>query len=55
MYFIFIIYIFWLIVYLFPLFPKLLKLLKIVLSVSYMLEYSVAWCILGECELSWYR
>jgi len=41
------------IIYLFPLFPEWLKLLKIVLSGSYLLEYSVVRCILGECEFSW--
>ena len=30
-----------------------LKLLKIVLTGSYLLEYSVDWCILGECNLPW--
>ena len=30
-----------------------LKLLNIVLSGSYLLEYSVAWCVLGECNLPW--
>ena len=30
-----------------------LKQLKIVLTGSYLLEYSVAWCILGECNLPW--
>jgi len=28
-----------------------LKLLKTVLTGSYLFEYSVAWCILGECNL----
>ena len=35
--------------------PKIVKVVKIVLSGSYLLEYSVAWCILGECEFSWHR
>jgi len=32
--------------------PKIVKIFKIVLN-SYLFEYLVAWCILGEREFSW--
>jgi hypothetical protein len=42
--------IYFLVIMYFPVVPKIVKILKIVLTVYYLLEYSVVCCLLGERE-----
>jgi hypothetical protein len=49
--YIFFSHIYWLVIIYFPV-PRIVKIVKIVLTGSYLLEYSIAWCIMGEREFS---